>query len=48
MDTRNKILIALLDFFSSTHAALRESELLDRVVELVNEDVVLHSELIAE
>ena len=48
MVTRFKILLILLVFFGSTHAPLRESELLDRVVALVNEDVVLLSELLAE
>lgn len=42
------ILLALLFLFSSAQAALRESQLLDRIVALVNEDVVLLSELLAE
>ena len=48
MVTRCKSLRALVVFFSSTNAALRESDVLDRVVALVNEDVVLLSELLAE
>ena len=48
MVTRFKILLILLVFINSANAALRESQLLDRVVALVNEDVVLLSELLAE
>ncbi len=48
MATRFKILLILLVFVTSAHAALRESQLLDRIVALVNEDVVLLSELLAE
>ena len=48
MVTRFKFLLILLIFVTSTHAALQETELLDRIVALVNEDVVLLSELLAE
>ncbi len=48
MVTRFKIFLILLLFVTSTHAALQETELLDRIVALVNEDVVLLSELLAE
>ena len=48
MVTRLKILLILLMFVSTGNAALRETELLDQIVALVNEDVVLLSELLAE
>ena len=48
MATRLKIMLILLVFVTSAHAALRESQLLDRIVALVNEDVVVLSELLAE
>jgi peptidyl-prolyl cis-trans isomerase SurA len=48
MVTRFKILLILLVFVTSSHAALRESQLLDRIVALVDEDVVLLSELLTE
>jgi len=52
MVTRRKIttgaLLALLFLLTSAQAALRESQLLDRVVALVDEDVVLLSELLTE
>ncbi len=48
MVTRFKFFLILLIFVTSTHAALQETELLDRIVALVNEDVVLLSELLAE
>ncbi len=46
MVTRFTTLLILLVFVSSIYAALQESQLLDRIVAIVNEDVVLLSELL--